>query len=263
MCVVSQRLFASALLVLGASHCGAVFPRYTTATRAVPDAVRESGSLAPAPASVRTMRVVSAVMPAMRPDGQPWDGDNGPDPFVVVSRNNTEVHRSPVVSDTTTPQWQDPGQTLFLTPDSLYRFELRDEDGVLDDPISVIESTGVPDGALASGVWRVTFPNGATLRVELAAPTPRLGMGVTYEVHEDALVVIEVEPASPGNTAGLQRDDQIEAIDGQHVSALGERGSRQAMDRAATRDVTLSLRRRGAPHEVIVRSDAVYPARKP
>ena len=58
-------------------------------------------------------------------------------------------------------------------------------------------------------------------------------------------------------------DDQIEAIDGQHVSALGERGSRQAMDRAATRDVTLSLRRRGAPHEVIVRSDAVYPARKP
>jgi C-terminal processing protease CtpA/Prc len=85
---------------------------------------------------------------------------------------------------------------------------------------------------------------------------------VTYEVHGDYLRVLEVDAVSPANTAGLRPDDRITAIDGQRISAIGEIGARQGMDRGAMRAVTVTVVRGDAsPQDLEVRVDAVYPAR--
>lgn len=244
--------------------CGAVFPRYTTATRPVPDRLQETGNITPPPDGVRAVRAESAEIPATRPDGQAWDSDGLPDPYVVVFRNDVEVYRSPVARDTLRPTWEGAPVSLFVSHETAFRFELRDADGLVDDAISVIEYPGVPSGAMASGAWRVSFPNTAALVFRLDRPTPRFGMGVTYEIHEDYLRVLSVEHASPGTTAGLAEGDRITHVDGVAVSTLDERGARQAMDRSALRDVTLRVVTAGAaPRDVTVRPDAVYPARKP
>ncbi len=247
-----------------AASCGAVFPRYTTATRAIPERLQETGNITPPPDSIRAVRAASAEIPATRPDGQPWDSDGLPDPYVVMFRNDVEVYRSPVARDTLQPTWDGPARSLFLSGETSFRFELRDADGVVDDSISVIEYPGVPSGALGAGEWRVTFPNTAALVLRLDRPTARFGMGVTYEMHEDYLQIVAVEQASPATAADLQVGDRITHIDGVAVSTLDERGGRQAMDRSVMREVTLRVVRSGAPpRDVIVRNDAVYPAHKP
>jgi len=244
--------------------CGAVFPRYTTATRAVPDRMQETGNITPPPDSIRAVRAASAEIPATRPDGNPWDSDGLPDPYVVVFRNDVEVYRSPVARDTLHPTWEGAPTSLIVSGETAFRFELRDADGVVDDSISVIEYPGVPSSALASSEWRVTFPNTAFLVMRIERPPPRFGMGVTYEMHEDYLRILAVELASPATAAELREGDRITHIDGVAVSTLDELGGRQAMDRSAMREVTLRIERAGeAPRDVTVRNDAVYPARKP
>ncbi len=256
--LIPLALAASVSLALG---CGAVFPRYTTATRRPPDGMRESGALTPPPDDVRYVSVVSAELPPSRTDGRTWDSDGAPDLYVVITRDGSEVYRSPVVSDSLRPTWSNAGENLRTPAGARWRVELWDEDGVVDDPVGSQEFVGVPSSALDGGEWVVRLPRNAVVRLRAAPPEPRVGMGVTYEVHEDYLGVISVVPGSPGAQAGLAEGDRVVSVDGHSVQSLGELGARRAMDRASMREVTLWYRRgEAAPREARVQPGAVYPA---
>lgn len=257
------RVAAHAALSLGLlSGCGAVFPRYTTATRPPPPGFLDANRLSPPPESVRRITFLSATLPPQRADGRGWDDDGAPDMYVVLYRNGVEIFRSHVAQDQTRAVWRDAAETVYVPPSARMRVEVWDDDGAFRDPVGQAEFSGVPLGAQGGGEHLIRLEGGAQLVIRVEPPPPRLGLGVTYEVHADHLRVVEVEAVSPASTAGLRAGDRIIAIDGQRVDALGEPGARQAMDRGALRELALRVvRGDSAPEEMIVRVDAVYPAR--
>lgn len=259
----AARAAVIAALSLGLlSGCGAVFPRYTTATRPPPAGFLDANRLAAAPESVRRVTFVTASLPPQRSDGREWDDDGPPDLYAVLYRNDVEIYRTPVATDQSRAVWRDAAATIYIPSSARIRLELWDDDGAFRDPVGRTEFSGIPVGAAEGGDHLIRLEGGAQLTIRVEAPAPMLGMGVTYEVHADHLRVLEVEAVSPANTAGLRADDRITAIDGQRVDALGEIGARQAMDRGALRALALTVvRGDAAPQEINVRVDAVYPAR--
>lgn len=241
--------------------CAAVFPRYTTATRRVPAELLQERSITPPPDDVRTVSVLSAELPPSRTDGQAWDSDGDPDLYAVILRDGVEVYRSPVAPNSLRPEWRDAEVTLRVRPDSVLRFELWDDDGVVDQPVGAEQVTGIPSSALDGGNWVIRYQGNAFLRLGARPPEARFGMGVTFEVHEDYLRVISVEEGSPGAAAGLREGDRIVAIDGRTVQDLGELDAHQAMDRGAVRQVTLTVARGDARTPITVSPGAVYSAR--
>ncbi len=250
------------LLCLVATACGTIFPRYQTAMRPPPQGMREAGSLRPPPDNLRRLEFVSAELPPSRPDGRTWDDDGDPDLYAVLYRDDREVYRTPVVRDSLRPRWAHAAVTARLDPHARFRIELRDDDGALDELVAETHFTGTPSAATEGSNMVLRFEGGALLTVRSGPPEPMLGMGVDYEVHETYVRVLAVEPASPAAAAGLRPGDHVVAIDRTPVESLGEIGARQAMDRAAVRDVSLTVEREGRPMFVVdVRLDAVYPAR--
>jgi hypothetical protein len=249
----------AALLTLA---CGTIFPRDQTAMRAPPPGMREAGALRPPPDTLRRLVFLSAELPPSRPDGRTWDDDGGPDLYAVLYRNDQEVFRTPVAPNTLRPEWPSAAVTARLEPHARFRVELRDDDGPVEELVAETHFTGVPSGAIEGSNMLLRLEGGAVVTIRSLAPEPMLGLGVDYEVHESYLRVLAVEAASPGATAGLRPGDHVVSIDRQSVAALGEVGARQAMDRAALRDVSLTIEREGRPMFVVdVRLDAVYPAR--
>lgn len=252
--------FALAGLV-ALSGCGALFPRYTTATRRPPLGFVEANRLTPPPESVRRISFISASLRPQRNDGRAWDDDGAPDLSVRLLRNGVEVYRSPTARDTLRARWTDATITLYLPATAQMRVELWDDDGAFSDPAGSAEFRGIPLGAADGGEHLLRLQGGAELTMRVDAPPPLLGMGVSYEVHGGHLRVLEVEAVSPANSAGLRAGDHITAIDGASVGRLGEIGARQAMDRASHRGVTLSVERDGAALPPLhIEVDAVYPA---
>lgn len=244
------------------SGCGALFPRYTTATRPPPQGYVDANRLSPPPESVRRVTFVSATLPPQRNDGRAWDDDGPPDLYVRLYRNGVEVYRSPVARDMARAEWSNASTTIYLPASAQMRVELWDDDGAFSDPAGSAEFRGVPLGAADGGEHLMRLQGGAELTLRVDAPRPLLGMGVTYEVHGGHLGVLEVEAVSPANTAGLRAGDRITAIDGVRVEALGEIGARQAMDRGSLRRVTLTVERGDGPAQQLeIGVDAVYPAR--
>ncbi len=230
--------------------------------RAPPQGMLESGVLRPPPDNLRRLDFVSAELPPSRPDGRTWDDDGDPDLYAIVYRDDQEIYRTPVVRNSLRPQWTNAGFTARLDPHARFRIELRDDDPPLSDLVAETHFTGVPTGALDGSNILLRLEGPANVSIHSGPPSPMLGMGVEYEVHESYLRVLSVEPASSGAVAGVQVGDRILAIDRQTVESLGEIGARQAMDRASLREVQLTLRREGRPTFVVdVRLDAVYPAR--
>ena len=257
-----RTLLLAAFGLAALSGCGAVFPRYTSATRRPPQGFIEANRLAAPPESVRRVTFVSAALPPQRSDGRAWDDDSPPDLTVRLYRNDVEVYRSPIARDQARAVWADAITTLYLPASAQMRVELWDDDGAFSDPVGRAEFRGIPTGAADGGDHLMRLEGGAELTLRVEAPAPMLGMGVTYEVHGDYLRVLEVDAVSPANTAGLRPDDRITAIDGQRISAIGEIGARQGMDRGAMRAVTVTVVRGDAsPQDLEVRVDAVYPAR--
>lgn len=251
-------------VMAGSMGCGAVFPRYTAALRRPPVGMTEvgtGGTLGDPPEDVRHVSVLSAELPPSRTDGRSWDSDGEPDLYVVVRRDGEEVFRSSVVQNTRRAAWSNEGANLRAPPSARWRIELWDEDGVIDDPVGSQEFLGIPSAALDGGEWVARLPRNAEVRLRTTAPEPMIGMGVTYEVHEDYLKILSVVSGSPAAQAGLSNGDRIVSIDGHSVQSLGELGSRQGMDRASVREVILWVRHgEDSPREVRVQPGAVYPA---
>ena len=218
----------------------------------------------PAPDEVQRVAPLRATVPSHARDGRDWDADGPPDPYVVVFRNGAEVFRSPVVHNSYTPTW-DPSHVfadLKVQDTDLLRLELRDDDGVTWDPIGIYEHHGIPSESRNGGAWLIQLEATAELEMQAVAPPARLGMGVTYEYHSGYLQVVDVIEAGPAFRVGLRSGDRITAIDRRAVTAMNEGDARQGMDHGAIADVTLSVvHNGGAPTDMLVRRDAVYPAR--
>lgn len=220
------------------------------------------GQLSQPPEGVRVVRAAEAEAPPSKPSGEAWDGDGPPDLYVVLYRNDQELYRSEVMSDSAHPTFTGPGVALYAPPDASFRVELWDEDGPFDDLVGRQEFQGIPASARQGGQWLLRMEHGATVRLEASAPAPMLGLGVTYEVHGGYLQLLEVVSDGPAGRAGLRVGDRITAVDRRSVSDLEEQGSRRALDRGTARELDLTVEHAdGRTETVHLPVDAVYPAR--
>ncbi len=254
--VLALCTFAS--LALG---CGAVFPRYTTAYRPVPEDLRASGRLTRPSPGVQQITFREAEVSPHRENGSGWDPDSPPDLYAVLYRDDTEVYRTPVILDGVHPIWNNASVTLEVTSASRLRIELWDEDGPFDDIVGRQDFIGIPEDARGGGEWLVSLQGGASLMLSVSPPAPRLGLGVTYGLHDSYLGVLAVVTESPAARAGLRVGDHITAVNHHPVTDLGELGAREAMDRGAVMPLDLTVVRGSAPAvELNTRVDAAYPA---
>lgn len=225
----------------------------------------ESGALSQPPDTVQRVSFREAEAPPSRRDAASWDTDGPPDLYVVIYRNDQEIYRTPVATNQAHATWPDSAAvSVFVSPQSRMRVELWDEDGAFDDIVGRYEWIGMPTSAMHGGAWVIPLENGGSIHLEANPPPPQLGMGITFEVHEEYAQIIDVVPDGPAAHAGLTVGDHITSIDNRTVLDLGEIGTRQGLDRGAVREVALTVvHGSDAPRQVTVRCDAVYPALKP
>lgn len=116
-----------------------------------------------------TLSIESASIEPTKADGRPWDaGENGPDPYVLVTMAGVgSGHlRVPAVRDTLTPTWLASGP-LEIAYGDVVTLRVADSDLINDDPIASLDhlfdgpgqwQRGVPGTPLRSMRYSVRLP---------------------------------------------------------------------------------------------------------
>ncbi len=234
--------------------CGCAYPRRGTSLAPVRSDLAAAASSS-APADVWSLVVVSAVVPPQSRGALAWDGSGGlPDPYLRIYRDDVLVFESSTVNDTLTPEWNVTLPRNFYAPgSSSYRFELWDRDDVGADPIGMYRNRGLPENLLPGADARILMDSGAQLALRLAPPVAHRGVGIRlYEVRSDAFIVLDIETHSPAGRAGIVSGEEIVAIGGRTISALGPQGAPGALSMAADRGESVQVRNaRGEVREVV------------
>ncbi|HEY2734812.1 MAG TPA: PDZ domain-containing protein [Polyangiales bacterium] len=175
-----------------------------------------------APDNLWSIRFVDAQLPEFKGGGLQWDSDGTPpDPFVRLVINGRKIWESPVQRDTRHPVWNTTlPRNIYVPPGANFRIELWDDDAATNDPAGVLLRSGLPETARPDALAHLGLDNLATVTVIVSAPRASRGLGVAFEEHSDALVLLSVEPFSPAARAGLKTGERIVAIGDSRVSQL-------------------------------------------
>jgi C-terminal processing protease CtpA/Prc len=103
----------------------------------------------------------------------------------------------------------------------------------------------LPETALPDAEARLSTGNGGAITVKLSSPLAFRGVGVRFEIHDDGLLVLGVEPFSPAARAGVKQGDLIVKIGESKVEAVGGEKAASELSLAADRGTTLTVREEG------------------
>jgi hypothetical protein len=255
------RLFAVlALLAALSTGCPAVFPEIGTRLKVAPkDAILEP----PPPDTLVWLRVMGATVPEKTRDGRKWDQVLGslPDPYVKVFVNDAELMRTTVQSDTLTPTWPDAPRGNFEIPKGAkMRVELWDSSPINDEPIG-IRNIGRPSpDELIDGKYRVELNGGGELTFAFEPAHPMFGLGLWFELRNDAAFITRFMPGSPAERAGVQKNEEILSISGKKVAGMASDDVRSALNSVPVGGVDLELKREdGSTVVVNLKDGPIYP----
>lgn len=196
------------------------------------------------PAELWTFHFVGAELPEFKGAGLPWDSDGTPpDPFIRLIIDKRVVWESPVLENTRRPEWNVTlPRNVEIPEDATFRLELWDRDtAVSADPAGAITRSGLPGTALPDAVARLTLDNLGMISVIVSAPRAQQGVGISFEVRPDALIVLRVERYSPAARAGILKGERIVAIGPQRVSELGDDESTSDLSLANEKGAALTV----------------------
>jgi hypothetical protein len=211
-----MRIFSLILLVCVCGACA--FPRRTTLMHPAP----QSNQPLDAPANLWSIKFVDALLPERKGGGLAWDTDGtGPDPFLRLYVGGRLVWESPVQKDTRHPQWNVTlPRNVEISRGAPFRIELWDQDTATSDPAGVLVQSGLPESALPGALAHLNLDNQGIVNVVVSDPQAFRGLGIEYEQHSDALVILNVETYSPAARAGLRVGERIVAIGASRVASL-------------------------------------------
>lgn len=236
-----QRLLLALCVVvcMASGLTGCAYPRRTTLVHAAPSSAEPLDS----PSGLWSIRLVEAQLPETKGGGLPWDSDGtGPDPFLRLVIDDRVIWESPVQKDTTNPKWNVTlPRSISVPASSKFRIEMWDEDTASADPAGTIAHQGLPENALPNANARLTLDNLGTVTVMISSPKPYKGLGVTYEQHSDALVVLSVEPFSPAARAGISKGERLVAIGDSRVESLTAAKAASEVSLAVDRGASLTV----------------------
>jgi hypothetical protein len=218
---------------------GCAYPRRSTLTHAAPPSVQPQTT----PSHLWSLRFLDAELPEFKGGGLAWDSDGTPpDPYLRLRIDGRVVWESPVQKDTRHPVWNVTlPRSIYVPPSASFRLELWDDDAASSDPAGVILRSGLPETALPNAVAHLNLDNLAVVTVTVSDPVAFKGVGLEFEQHSDALLVLRVEPFSPAARAGIKVGEQIAAIGPTHVEALGPARAASDLSLASDRGSQLTV----------------------
>lgn len=255
--MVGFRFRCGLMLTLCATGC--VYPVRGTPLSAVPRARTSPGQ---SPDHMWHLTLVRAHIPPDKRGAVGWDDDgSGPDAYFILKTHDQERWRSPVVEDSTQPQFDaSPPDNLRLDRHGRVRLELWDRDGLLADPIGIHEGRALSEALLDSDTT-IALEGGATVTLRISHPLPKVGTGIPeYESRPDALLIHRVLDQSPAARAGLRPGDSIIAINGATIRELGAAKAESALALAFQQDTRLTVQRGKQTSEVTLDHDYVWSA---
>lgn len=217
------------------------YPRRETLTYPAPPLAE--GNTLDAPSGLWSFRLIGAELPPFKGGGLPWDTDGTPpDPYLRLILGDRVVFESAVRENTLRPQWDVTlPRNLYVSGSTRFRIEVWDHDSASSDPAGSVTRSGMPDRALPNAAARLPLDNLGAVTIMVAPPRPSRGVGLRFEIHSDALVLLDVEPFSPAARAGLKAGDRIVAIGGTRVEALGGDQAATQLSLAADRGTELTV----------------------
>lgn len=222
---------------------GCAYPRHTTLVQPAPASI--AGDTTLHPDDMYALKVVEADLPQRQVSGLPWDADDdsAADPFVRIYLDDRKVWESEVLEDAGSPHWDaELPKNLLVTNSTRFRLEVWDHDSAGSaDPMGRVSSTGLPATALPGAVARVSLDNKGTVTLLVSTPRAHRGVGLTVEVHSEALHVLEVEPYSPAARAGIKVGDRIVGIGPERVAHMGAQDAKSALSLANERRQKLAV----------------------
>ncbi|HET8936564.1 MAG TPA: PDZ domain-containing protein [Polyangiales bacterium] len=236
------RLLGMWLLRLLLALCvisGCAYPRRTTLVHAAPASAEPLDT----PSGLWSIRLVEAQLPETKGGGLPWDSDGtGPDPYIRLVVDNRVVWESPVQQNTLNPKWNVTlPRSVQVPAASKFRLEMWDDDTASADPAGAFAHQGLPENALPNARATMRLDNLGTVTIMISSPKPWKGLGVTYEQHGDALVVLAVEPFSPAARAGIAVGDRVVAIGDTRVETLTAARAASDLSLAVDRGALLTV----------------------
>lgn len=221
------------------AFAGCAYPHRTTLIHAAPSSAQPQDE----PSNVWSIRFVDAVLPEQKGGGLAWDSDGTPpDPFLRLVIDGRTVWESPVQENTRHPVWNVTlPRNIFVPSQANFRLELWDEDSGSNDPAGAISRSGLPETARPDALAHLNLDNLGTVTIVVSNPRPSKGLGVEYEQHSDALVLLGVEPFSPAARAGLKKGDSVVAIGEATVGSLPAARAASELSLSADRGATLKV----------------------
>lgn len=250
---------ALGLAALFLSGCPAVYPELGTRTTKVPsDRPVEPGP----PADLYWMRFLSGDVPPQTRDGRDWSSSNRlPDPYAKLFVNGEEVVRTPVQSSTLKPTWPDgPRGNFRIGPDDKLRVELWDKNALNDRPIGVRNVGRTSEEARQTRQIRVELEGGGEVLLAFEPAHAVLGVGVWYELRNDACFITRLLEQSPAVRAGMEKGDEVVRLGDKMVKALTPDDVQSRWNAIPMAGLAVTVRHAsGATQEVVLKEGPIYP----
>jgi hypothetical protein len=183
-----------------------------------------------------------------------------PDPFAIVFMGEDEMLRTPVQANTLQPTWPDAVKANYrIPPRTRLRFELWDSNALNHRPICVSYIDDVHSHA-GLGFVDLRCENGAKVSLIVERARAMAGLGLYYEMRAQDVYVTRVLEESPASRAGLAKDVQLMAVDGEVLRGKDEAGVRSLFRAKAQTGMRLLIKKPGGePEGVTLKEGPVYP----
>ncbi len=239
--------------------CSILYPEAATPLRDPPAGAEAKPA---PPRDLLHLRFKEVVIPDRTRDGRSWEEANGslPDPIArLVLDKDTVVLETPVERDTLVATWPDQIDANYtIPPNRKIRVEVWDRRVLANEPICVKPVESLHEEA-EFGELRLRCDSGTRITMVVEEARPRWGLGMTYEVNDEAARIIDVYRHSPVVRAGLAIGDQITSIQGVPVSSMDPQQVTSSINANSRKGVKVRvLRSGGRSLELTLKEGPIY-----